>query len=1378
MAMTAYVLSVFACAVVLGVSMNRLGTVTAVTTVAAATATVTNSQQQHQQMQHSTTDECRLDQQDQTTLVCHLRSNNNSNNNNNANDGNNGNAGGGSDHTNLNIMPPKTTTRLRLECKDELFFQNSLNLNSFRQLKHLQSLQMVRCKIGRLNNDSFMGLKSMRNLTIKTFNTDWSSMGLEIANDVFSGNSDDMANLMRLDLSENNMWSVPVGVFCTLRNLNHLNLTRNRLHDVNNLYMSSKRKCATQLKTLDLSLNNLENLPFSVFSGLHNLTELSIQNNRVSFIADSAFEGLISLAVVRLNGNSLHSLPPDLFNETKLLREIYLQNNSINVLAPEIFSGLNHLLILDLSANQLSSEWINSATFKGLYRLTMLDLAGNKLTKIEPAIFKDLKNIETIKLNDNHLRHIEDKTFMGLIKLHSLTLSTNRLLTVRPNVFTGLQGLKLLSIDFNRISKFDQRTFLHCPKIEELFLNGNKLDKIPTGLGDMAGLRSLDLGENQIKTLDNESFSEMTNVYGLRLTENYIETIRCGVFDKMTSLQILNLSRNKIRHIEIGAFDNNQNLQAIRLDGNQLKNISMLFVKLPNLVWLNMSENQLDEFDYAMIPAQLQWLDIHANRVKKLGNYFEIESQLALTNFDASSNLLTEITGSAIPSSMEIMYLNDNLISKVQSYSFFKKPNITRVDLFGNKITTLDPNALRISIVPQSRQLPEFYIGGNPYLCDCNLDWLQNVNTDHRTQPRLMDLASIYCKLLYNRGKTYVPLVEAQPNQFLCQYNSHCLALCHCCDFNACDCKMECPDRCTCYHDQSWTSNVVDCSRANYKQKLPDQIPMDATQIYLDGNMFPELASHAFIGRRKLKVLFLNNSNIEVISNRTFFGLKNLEMLNLARNRLSHLIDYEFDGLDHLKELYLQDNIISTIHKNALTSLQKLKILRLDNNRMTQIDLVQIPISVNDLRLSENPWGCECETLEEFKSYLSRDIVRDKYRVKCFRATTTTPAAAAAATRSALVENANYVNLSGDDAAAAAATKVIVNSEHDNDNNNNNININNSNDDGYIIINANATNICDTTEVALNFNASGINSTKTILGHRRLDHYIPMLVSTLSGLLLIIVVSLLLFIFRQEMKVWLHSRFGVRLFHRDTTAIDKHERDKLFDAFVSYSSKDEAFVVETLAPVLENGDPQYKLCLHYRDFPVGAYIADTIVQAIDSSRRTIMILSKNFIKSEWCRFEFKSAHHQVLRDRRRCLIVILLGDVPHKDLDPDIRLYLKTNTYLQWGDKLFWEKLRFALPDVYNNQRRNVSVQMAVSRSNRFTHNNVTANSSIGRSINVTSMSSPTPSAPMTHHLTSSPLPPLPPLPSSGGPPTMPSLSPTSHIVPSMGINRTATVQL
>uniref|UniRef100_A0A1B0CD02 Putative toll-like receptor tollo n=1 Tax=Lutzomyia longipalpis TaxID=7200 RepID=A0A1B0CD02_LUTLO len=743
-------------------------------------------------------------------------------------------------------------------------------------------------------------------------------------------------------------------------------------------------------------------------------------------------------------------------------------------------------------------------------------------------------------------------------------------------------------------------------------------------------------------------------MFGLRLTENSIETIRRGTFDRMEALQILNLSHNKIRKIDHEAFNKNGNLQAIRLDGNHLSDITGLFTKLPNLVWLNISDNRLEIFDYALIPTGLQWLDIHANSIAELGNYFEMENQLSLTTFDASSNRLSEITGSAIPNSIEVLYLSDNRIAKVQSYTFFKKPNLTRVDLFGNKITTLDPNALRISAVPDDRALPEFFIGGNPFECDCNLDWLQKANAlDSRTQPKLMDVASIYCKLLYNRGKMYVPLVEAEASQFLCKYETHCFALCHCCDFNACDCKMECPDRCSCFHDQSWTANVVDCSRAGYENKLPDLIPMDATQIHLDGNDLREVASHAFIGRKKLRMLFLNSSNIHTVHNRTFNGLRDLEVLQLDHNHLTALNGYEFAGLLNLRELYLQHNAIATIDNDTFSHLLELKILRLDHNHLTTFIFTALPGSLTDVHLAGNPWSCECDFVNRVKDFMS-DVVKDRMNVKC--------------THVVISENdVTYPTT----AHFRSRRGTVIDKVPEND--------------GFYVLAENSSRIC--TGVHEIGNKSNLTSTKTILSQPPLNDYIPLLVVTLCGFLIVVVAILVIFVFRQEMRVWFHSRFGVRLFYRGSDT-DKNERDKLYDAFVSYSSKDEAFVAEDLAPALENGDPQYKLCLHYRDFPIGPYSPDTIVQAVESSRRTIMVLSENFIKSEWCRFEFKSAHHQVLRDRRRRLIVILLGEVPQKDLDPDIRLYLKTNTYLQWGDKLFWEKLRFALPDVPNNQRR------------------------------------------------------------------------------------------
>ncbi|XP_037051674.1 toll-like receptor Tollo [Bradysia coprophila] len=1251
-------------------SMRNLITVFLCIAVGVLTATISNS------LLYQAPDECRwFGSANDITLVCRLRTINSE-----------------LENTNFSVIQPQNTIRLRLECNDALLFQSSINPGSFRPLFELRSLTINYCKIGNLTDGSFQGLRELRNLTIQTHNTDWSPMSLEISGNVFT---DELKLLERLDLSDNSMRFIPDAMLCPLTSLEYLNLTNNRLHDMISFHFSASpstrpsKKCGANLQTLDLSHNNIDNLQAAIFSGLGKLQTLQLNNNKMNFIADRALEGLLSLLLINLSENALTNLPPELFNEARNIKEIYLQNNSLNVLAPGLFAELNQLAILDLSHNELTSYWINSGTFKKLKMLVYLDLSFNHIDKLEAAIFSELHDLEILKLNNNQIKYIPEQTFANQSKLTTLVLSNNQLLSVDLKTLANLERLTLLSLDYNRISKIHRLAFVNCTSLQDLHLNGNKLDNVPEALREVTLLKTLDLGENRLTTIKNTPIGEMTHLFGLRLTENYLEQIERETFAKLYALQILNLSRNKIKKVDSGSFSNNSNLQAIRLDGNQLTDIAGLFTDLPNLVWLNISDNHFEIFDYALIPTGLKWLDIHANRIAELGNYFEIQSHLSLSTFDASSNRLTEITGSSIPNSIEVVYLNDNLITRVQSYTFFKKPNITRVDLFGNKISTLDPNALRISHIPEDKPLPEFYVGGNPFQCDCNLDWLQKNNTASRTQPLLMDVASIYCKLLYNRGKTYVPLVEAMANQFLCKYETHCSALCHCCDFVACDCKMGCPNNCTCYHDQSWTSNVVDCSKAEYNDRLPEQIPMDATQIYIDGNNFPEIGSHAFIGRKKLRILFLNSSNIQTLQNRTFNGLFELELLHLGNNKLQVLNGNEFEGLESLTELYLQFNEISYVDNETFSDLVALKMLRLDNNRIQTMNLWMLPtVSLIDLRLSENPWNCFCNDSEYFYEFFRQhQVTKDWQSIKC--------------------------SLSGESVKSLDEIFVLLSSTE-------------------------RTNLCRMStkfDSEIIVGSSGGNSTASktmLLLTHPMEDYVKILIFTFIAILLTITVSLLIFAFRQQLRVWFHSKFGIRLFYHNND-IDKNEREKLFDAFISYSSKDEAFVAEELAPILENGDTRYNLCLHYRDFPVGAYIADTILQAIESSRRTIMVLSENYIKSEWCRFEFKSAHHQVLRDRRRRLIVIILGEIPHKDLDPDIRLYLKTNTYLQWGDKFFWDKLRFALPDVPNNRRNQLNQlnQTASTSRPNLCHHNINIHNNQRNLIQMTNLQPPNNSMPL-----------------------------------------------
>ncbi|XP_067437011.1 toll-like receptor 2 [Thunnus thynnus] len=180
---------------------------------------------------------------------------------------------------------------------------------------------------------------------------------------------------------------------------------------------------------------------------------------------------------------------------------------------------------------------------------------------------------------------------------------------------------------------------------------------------------------------------------------------------------------------------------------------------------------------------------------------------------------------------------------------------------------------------------------------------------------------------------------------------------------------------------------------------------------------------------------------------------------------------------------------------------------------------------------------------------------------------------------------------------------------------------------------------------------------------------------------------------------WLKAkRSSRRRQHRDNVDADLLLS---FDAFVSYSERDAGWVENFLVPELEEtgennedemnprGNRPLSLCLHKRDFLPGQWIVDNIISAMERSRRTIFILSENFVRSDWCRYELDFSHFRLFDGTAGGdpAILILLEPLAKDDIPKrfyKLRKLMNSTTYLEWPLEEerrpeFWRSLREAL---------------------------------------------------------------------------------------------------
>ncbi|XP_014806353.1 PREDICTED: toll-like receptor 5 [Calidris pugnax] len=128
-----------------------------------------------------------------------------------------------------------------------------------------------------------------------------------------------------------------------------------------------------------------------------------------------------------------------------------------------------------------------------------------------------------------------------------------------------------------------------------------------------------------------------------------------------------------------------------------------------------------------------------------------------------------------------------------------------------------------------------------------------------------------------------------------------------------------------------------------------------------------------------------------------------------------------------------------------------------------------------------------------------------------------------------------------------------------------------------------------------------------------------------------------------------------------------------YDAYFCYSKNDFEWVQNSL---LKHLDSQYfkknrfTLCFEERDFLPGEEHISNIRDAIWNSRKTVCIVTRQFLKDGWCVEAFNFAQSRYFCDLKDVLIMVVVGSLSQYQLmkHKPIRNFLQRSRYLRWPE--------------------------------------------------------------------------------------------------------------
>lgn len=850
---------------------------------------------------------------------------------------------------------------------------------------------------------------------------------------------------------------------------------------------------------------------------------------------------------------------------------------------------------------------------------------GNRTFSSE--IFGNLSlTLKNLILSGNNIEMLSESLFIDFTNLKYLSLTDNKLKELHQNIFANTTNLITLEIANNFLESLPEKVFQNLHKLEKLYLSSNKLKELPDNIfKNLVNLKALDLYDNHLMQLPEGVFSGLTSVFHIRLNTNWLAMVPNNLFNGSKNLKHIDLSSNLFKEsLPEGLLSNVIQLENISISNCNLSQIhELFFFNCPNLKNINLQRNNLTS-----LPENI------------------FQNNLMLKEINLNANFLNQLPITLFPNQMHLEKFSicKNNLSFIPEGLFRKARKIKSLDMGRNRIRNASQSLFKdlpsLEILDLSRNnLTHFELYDNEFIKQIDLSFnnltkFPNINWNRHLRIELLNLD--YNKIKFASIPVLFSTNQRTPKIKLANNNI------------------------TTVSTREISQYEKAIKEENFKDNVQIEVKLQSNPFTCDCKLYgfynyvqtstSDKRSARFDSAQSLTCQEPNNlSGKKVMSlsaNQFICELKEscpqpCECYYRIRDN-SNVINCSYHGLAALPNVIPHNTNILLFQGNSLTHMkyfneekwENLTELYLDSNHIQNLDHWTIPVNLKNLSLNDNNFSYVPHSLMNSISnfhQLKMSMSGNPLNCNC----------SVIDLKKWLVEQSHIIT---DVQKIMCANQVKMNGTFIHP----------------LILTTPDNILCPTDNWPYKLHLIFVTVTCVVLAF------------------LLVLVSVLYYRNKQTViaYVYIHMYQVFTCFFSE----EDFDEDKMFDAFLSYSSSDRDIAL-LIREELEDKESHFRICIHERNWIAGNPISWNIFNSVQNSKRTILLISKEFLESMWFQVEFHTAYYQMLEDKIDRLIIIVKGELPPKEtMDKDLQYLLTTKTYLVWEEKWFWEKLKYALP--------------------------------------------------------------------------------------------------